>query len=500
MEQLSSLLGSLSLSADKLQVLENVQPALGKLTRQELATGLAGENIDLVPVFDCLASGQPEVERAGCEVLARLLGALDPVLVLERYSGLLLRGLSHGSPRVQSLAVAQLARSAHDEDLAAQLVNRDLVSPAFELLAGDLAVAMEVTNMAVALGETPAGLAALRGPFIPKQLLELMGRGSEVQLRVLEVVVRVAVLGEEHLVAMTTTTLLKPLLDLVQTEDCLAALSAIELLVTLALPPHGQKFLESTGVLTRMARLLDDGQNHPFASILVPGLVKFFGNLAHTRPRQIMMEYPTFVSCLAAMADSEDPVAQAIALETVGYIGVSLEGKLALAELGNRMTDTIDRLELLITDSPTEARIRAMNAFASLIKLDKENQSLELLSLTESWYRRVPSTMARLADTVKQPFIDLRLAAYLLLQVIAGQAWGRREMLSHPGLVETLMDRSVDKEREGREGRWKVVEVLVEGPEVREVLGEQMEVALRLHVKQGPLYVQVQSQVATEGE
>merc|ERR1719328_17130 len=187
------------------------------------------------------------------------------------------------------------------------------------------------------------------------------------------------------------------------------------------------------------------------------------------------------------MADSEDPVAQAIALETVGYIGVSLEGKLALAELGNRMTDTIDRLELLITDSPTEARIRAMNAFASLIKLDKENQSLELLSLTESWYRRVPSTMARLADTVKQPFIHLRLAAYLLLQVIAGQTWGRREMLCHPGLVETLMDRSVDKEREGREGRW------------RDVLGEQMEVALRLHVKQGPLYVQVQSQVATEG-
>merc|ERR1719370_2432024 len=148
-------------------------------------------------------------------------------------------------------------------------------------------------------------------------------------------------------------------------------------------------------------------------------------------------------------------------------------------------------------DSPTEARIRAMNAFASLIKLDKENQSPELLSLTESWYRRVPSTMARLADTVKQPFIDLRLAAYLLLQVIAGQTWGRREMLCHPGLVETLMDRSVDK---GREGRRKVVEVLVEGPELREVLGEQMEVALRLHVKQGPLYVQVQSQVATEGE
>ena len=69
-----------------------------------------------------------------------------------RYSGLLLRGLSHPSPRVQTLAVAQLTRSAQDEDLAAQLVQRDLVSPAFELLAGDLSVATEVTNMAIALG------------------------------------------------------------------------------------------------------------------------------------------------------------------------------------------------------------------------------------------------------------------------------------------------------------------------------------------------------------
>ena len=33
MEHLSSLLGSLSLSTDKLQVLESVQPALGKLSR-----------------------------------------------------------------------------------------------------------------------------------------------------------------------------------------------------------------------------------------------------------------------------------------------------------------------------------------------------------------------------------------------------------------------------------------------------------------------------------
>ena len=38
--------------------------------RQELATGLAGKNIDLVPVFDCLASGQPEVGDSRAEYIS----------------------------------------------------------------------------------------------------------------------------------------------------------------------------------------------------------------------------------------------------------------------------------------------------------------------------------------------------------------------------------------------------------------------------------------------
>ena len=48
--------------------------------------------------------------------------------------------------------MSKVVITGQDEDLAAQLVQRDLVSPAFELLAGDLAVATEVTNMAIALG------------------------------------------------------------------------------------------------------------------------------------------------------------------------------------------------------------------------------------------------------------------------------------------------------------------------------------------------------------
>ena len=55
--------------------------------------------------------------------------------------------------------------------------------------------------------------------------------------------------------------------------------------------------------------------------------------------------------------------------------------------------------------------------------------------------------------------------------MIAGQTWGRREMLCHPGLVETLMDRSVDKEREGREGRLITFKLKLQKEKVGDYVG-----------------------------
>jgi hypothetical protein len=42
-------------------------------------------------------------------------------------------------------------------------------------------------------------------------------------------------------------------------------------------------------------------------------------------------------------------------------------------EMGIKMVECIEKLEMLIRDSPTEVDTRAMNALASLIKLDNVN-------------------------------------------------------------------------------------------------------------------------------
>jgi hypothetical protein len=76
-------------------------------------------------------------------------------------------------------------------------------------------------------------------------------------------------------------------------------------------------------------------------------------------------------------------------------------------------------------DGLTETRIRGMCAFAALLQLEKENQTGELVSLTECWYRRTlgggGQPMSVLAGMAKLPFPDLRLAAFLVLRRVAEQ-------------------------------------------------------------------------------
>ena len=229
---------------------------------------------------------------------------------------------------------------------------------------------------------------------------------------------------------MEGTGLLAKISDILASHDFLLQLNSLELLTGLALTTQGQKYLETSGVIARLNTMLLDCPNLPFADILLPGmisthfsplcdspllgLVKFWGNVAHLRPREVLLKYPAIVTTLANMVQSDDPTAQTVALETLGYIGVSLEGKSALLESGNMVTECVDKLTNLIHHSTTELKITALNALASLVKLDKENQSLEMLSVTESWFRRSPDLIVSLTELLKQPFLDLRYKSYPL--------------------------------------------------------------------------------------
>lgn len=65
------------------------------------------------------------------------------------------------------------------------------------------------------------------------------------------------------------------------------------------------------------------------------GLVKFFGNLAiMDSPQQVCETYPAFQNKVFEMALDPDPVMNGVALDTLGLLGSTVEGKQVLQKTG----------------------------------------------------------------------------------------------------------------------------------------------------------------------
>ena len=70
--------------------------------------------------------------------------------------------------------------------------------------------------------------------------------------------------------------------------------------------------------------------------ILFAGLIKFFGCVARIHPKEVMTTNETFVSTVFTnLSSPQSDSMHSLAIQTVGFIGSSVEGKLALEKLGN---------------------------------------------------------------------------------------------------------------------------------------------------------------------
>lgn len=70
--------------------------------------------------------------------------------------------------------------------------------------------------------------------------------------------------------------------------------------------------------------------------VVILGLVKFFGSLAIVdSPQQVCEKYPVFLEVVFSMAMNLDPTLTPVALDTLGVLGGTVEGKQVLQKTGN---------------------------------------------------------------------------------------------------------------------------------------------------------------------
>ena len=129
------------------------------------------------------------------------------------------------------------------------------------------------------------------------------------------------------------------------------------------------------------------------------------------------------------------------------------------------------------------------------------DQTSELLKLTECWYTHLGTrTFDYLMSLADQPFPDLRTALLSLFNSMALQPWGQNIMNNHPGFREYLLDRSTEKTKEGKEGKFAVISTLANSPTSTEIFGSPYMIHLKVYCSQGPFYVRAQAEVAMEGD
>lgn len=435
-----------------------------------------------------------------CNVLEKLLDASGPSTVFQKYREEILKGLNHPHVMVKCLCLRQML-SASEEVIDELLPHREVLQKTASLLSDEIQVANLASKILINLGRTHQGLAVLFSNQMIHCLEQVSNISDTVRFRVYEMLIQICKLSLAALENTHNSGLLQQLLNEVHKDDVLIQLNAIEMLSDLTMVDHGLVYLDQQGVVGKLESMMGDLDSNPLGNLLLPGLTKFFGGVARFHPKEVCSSNKTFVNSVFEGLSSRDLTQKSISVQTVGFIGESVEGKMALDKLGNTMIHGVKLIGTMVREAPSELRIKALDTVCSITKLQIAEQTDELQKLTEKWFNLLSNnSFETLMSLVRQPFTDLRCSAHCVLQSLALQPWGQTLMNNYPGFTEFLLDRSTEKTKETKESKFTVIRTIAESPTAVDVFGQPYIVQVKAMALQGPFFVQTQSEVAFEGE
>ncbi|CAF2542025.1 unnamed protein product [Rotaria sp. Silwood2] len=295
--------------------------------------------------------------------------------------------------------------------------------------------------------------------------------------------------------------------------DILYLMNCLELLTVLTQKSHTLTYLQNkTNVIDHYLHLLlsTNDENSSY-DLLKPGFIKFFG--CYLRNYLVLLETNTSINQQNQLLERFLPILFDILLQSssspyiviglVGFIGKTLNGKeyfLSNAKFG----DFIEKLVQMIRSSQSDIRIRCLACLADLFHISTYNSSSSnAWSLTEQIYNlcnRVFSILPIIIQIAKQPFVDLRLAAYRCLFELTRSPWALRAMNAEPGFIEFILNRSTEKDKEGKETKFSIIQSICQNSEEAKLaMGNVNYLKFRRYVNEGVFYVEPEANVAFDG-
>ncbi|XP_032904499.1 26S proteasome non-ATPase regulatory subunit 5 [Amblyraja radiata] len=465
---------------------------------REVATGLC-----FGVLFNLLETDDREQIDVCVDILERLLQALEPIYLAQTYKLELQKGLQHSDDRVKVLALTQIGRIAESIDAVVLVLGSlELLKEMIHCIGGErISVANEAIKSLSRIAQNKAGLDALFTTSILQDLKDVMGINDVVRYRVYELVLGIAVMSPASLEYCVNGSFITRLLGELAGDDVLIRATAIEMLTTLTQSQHGRLYLAHQGIIDRISNMIIGANSDPFSSFYLPNLVKFFGNLAMVdSAQQICERYPAFIEKVFEMIKGHEQTMIGVGLDTIGMLGSCLEGKQVLNKTGTAFQDVLRRLGSISCNASTDLRIRCLETIACLHSLPTDQQTEDLLGMTESWFHALhihPMETFRSLST--QPFPEIHIGALKVFTAIAGQPWGQRLMISTPGFVEYIVDRMTEADKSSKDAKFELVKALINTKTITEIFGNQHYLQLRTYLQEGPYFVKAVATVAVEG-
>nr|XP_014346172.1 PREDICTED: 26S proteasome non-ATPase regulatory subunit 5 [Latimeria chalumnae] len=408
-------------------------------------------------LFSLLNTNDREQINLCVSILDRFLQALEPMYLAQNFREELQRGLFHPDDSVKTLAISQVGRIVdNSEAMTAVLNNPEFLRQIIQCIGDEkISVAKEAIKSLSKIAQTKAGLEVLFMSNLLQDLKDVMAKSDIIRYRVYELIVEIS-----------------------------------------SMSPISLGYCINSGVLSQLIGELTGDD------ILVStGLVKFFGNLAVVdSPQYICEQYPAFVEKVFEMAEGQDQTMIGVALDTLGVLGSNIEGKQVLQKTGGKFQSVLKKMGHVAKSAPTDLRLRSLDAIASILSLLPDQQTEDLLGMTESWFNSLSSKPMELFQSIStQPFPELHCSALKVFIAIASQTWGQKLMINTPGFVEYVVDRSVDPDKDSKDAKFELVKTLVNSKTIAEVFGNQHYLRLRSYLREGPYYIKAVSTVAVEG-
>jgi len=466
---------------------------------------------DLNPLFECLLSpagnqavkDPPELTKVASGVVSNLLEFLDPQTVLEKYSKPLVRLLQeHNDSQVRRHVVSFLKRSGVDirsfPDLTLAVV-KALIDP-------NLGVGCDAKDVLLALivKDQDFGSQIVFSDHADI-LREMCGHKDEtLRIRVYEFAVAVAKVSPA-LTNKNCHQLLACLSKELETEDQLLQMSLLEVLLNLVEAEHGHAYLRDQGVLTKIQAMFDKARTSPLAGMLVPAYIKFFGRAISFTTEDFSSVYPsvttTLFEILKEPEDKEIEELQLLALETIGFLASTPQGKKKLVEFGSdNFSVEVDILSRFMFRGNSDQKVTALAALASILSGDPDDVAQGFFQVLNdrAKEKKMGTMLDFLFNLIKQPFADISKGAYAVLGTMGSKPWGLYLFGSQAGLFEYLLDRTQHNSKEKKVANYDVLKVMTVNPEFSNIIQRHWINKINQFVKEGPFYVEGQVEVAMQ--